>query len=65
MIRALVELGGARTGLTVPLVRDGTVLGILAVFRQDRQTLRGKTDRLPAQFRDPGDDRDGKRAPAA
>ena len=35
MIRALVDLGGARTGLTVPLVRDGTVLGILAVFRQD------------------------------
>ena len=35
MIRALVELGGARTGLTVPLVRDGIVLGILAVFRQD------------------------------
>ena len=35
MIRALVELGGARTGLTVPLVRDGVVLGILAVFRQD------------------------------
>ena len=35
MIRALVELGGARTGLTVPLVRDGVVLGILAVFRQE------------------------------
>ena len=35
MIRALVELGGARTGLTVPLVKDGIVLGILAVFRQD------------------------------
>jgi signal transduction histidine kinase/GAF domain-containing protein/FixJ family two-component response regulator/HPt (histidine-containing phosphotransfer) domain-containing protein len=35
MIRALVDLGGARTGLTVPLVRDGVVLGILAVFRQD------------------------------
>src|SRR3954452_17999636 len=35
LIRALVELGGAHTGLTVPLVRDGAVLGILAVFRQD------------------------------
>src|SRR5215207_6637562 len=35
LIRALVELGGARTGLTVPLVRDNEVLGILAVYRQE------------------------------
>jgi PAS domain S-box-containing protein len=35
LIRALVELGGAFTGLTVPLVRDDVVLGILAVYRQE------------------------------
>jgi PAS domain S-box-containing protein len=35
LIRVLVDRGGARTGLTVPLVRDDIVLGILAVFRQE------------------------------
>ncbi|MGD9614535.1 MAG: PAS-domain containing protein [Alphaproteobacteria bacterium] len=35
VIRALIELGGARTSLTVPLVRDEAVLGILTVYRQE------------------------------
>ena len=35
LIRALVEFGGACTGLTVPLVRDQVVLGILTVYRQE------------------------------
>lgn len=33
--RAVVELGGARTSLTVPLVRDETVLGILTIYRRE------------------------------
>jgi signal transduction histidine kinase/CheY-like chemotaxis protein/HPt (histidine-containing phosphotransfer) domain-containing protein len=35
IIRALVDLGGARTGVTVPLVREDDVLGILTVCRQE------------------------------
>jgi PAS domain S-box-containing protein len=34
MTRASVELGGARTSLVVPLVKDDAVLGILTVYRQ-------------------------------
>jgi signal transduction histidine kinase len=33
--RALVELGGARTTLNVALRKDETVLGMIAVYRQD------------------------------
>ena len=35
IIRALVDLGGARTGVTIPLVRDDAVLGILTVCRKE------------------------------
>jgi PAS domain S-box-containing protein len=42
LMRALVELGGARTGLTVPLVRDDVVLGILAVLRREVRPFAGK-----------------------
>ena len=33
--RALVDLGGARTALQVPLVRSDTVLGVITVYRQE------------------------------
>jgi signal transduction histidine kinase/HAMP domain-containing protein len=33
--RAVVDLGGARTVLTVPLAKSDRVLGVLTVFRQD------------------------------
>src|SRR5262249_6535772 len=33
--RAIVDLGGARTALTVPLLRDGTVLGGIVIARQE------------------------------
>jgi GAF domain-containing protein len=33
--RALVDLGGARTALQVPLVRDEVVLGVITVYRQE------------------------------
>src|SRR5262249_14141595 len=34
-IRALVELGGARTILGVPLLKDGAVLGYISIYRQE------------------------------
>ncbi len=33
--RALVELGGARTALHVPLCKDDTVLGVITIYRQE------------------------------
>jgi PAS domain S-box-containing protein len=33
--RALVELGGARTALQVPLCRDNAVLGVMTIYRQE------------------------------
>ena len=65
LIRALVELGGARTGLTVPLVRDERGARDPGCFSPGGQTVFGQADRFPAEFRDAGDDRDGKCAPAA
>src|SRR5271169_2564053 len=35
LTRAMVDLGGARTTLTVPLARDDEVLGVLGFFRQE------------------------------
>jgi PAS domain S-box-containing protein len=33
--RALVELGGARTALQVPLFKDDSVLGVMTIYRQE------------------------------
>src|SRR5262249_54279086 len=33
--RATVDLGGARTGLAVPFVKDDAVLGIFVIYRQE------------------------------
>jgi GAF domain-containing protein len=33
--RALVDLGGARTALQVPLARDDLILGVITVYRQE------------------------------
>jgi two-component system NtrC family sensor kinase len=41
-IRAMVNLGGIRSSVAVPLCKDGTVLGVMSVFRQE---VRPFTDR--------------------
>lgn len=42
LIRALVELGGARSAITIPLVREDAVLGILTVCRQEIRAFSDK-----------------------
>jgi GAF domain-containing protein len=34
-VRAMVDLGGMRTGVVVPLCKDETALGVISVFRQE------------------------------
>ena len=48
--RAMVELGGIRTILSVPLCKDDTLLGIIAVFRQDVRAFSGKQIELLENF---------------
>jgi GAF domain-containing protein len=48
--RALVDLGGARSLLAVPLVKDGRVVGNVMIFRQEPQRFSDKQITLLKQF---------------
>ena len=57
---ALVELGGARTLLGVPLRKDGALLGAITVYSPGSPTVLRQADRAVAEFRRAGGDRDGE-----
>ena len=48
--RAMVELGGIRTILSVPLCKDDTVLGLITVFRQEVRAFSEKQVALLENF---------------
>jgi len=59
--RALVDLGGARTALQAPLVRDDVVLGVITVYRQEVRPF-SESNRVAPELRGASGNRDRERA---
>ena len=53
----LAELGGARTLLLVPMLKEDNLVGVIAIFRQDRSSLHRQADRSGDELRQSGRDR--------
>jgi len=49
-MRAIVDLGGARTALLVPLVKDGVTVGFFSIYRQEVRTFSDKQIALLENF---------------
>src|SRR6516162_3203207 len=60
--RAVVDLGGARTGLLVPLQKDGRFLGAFRIYRDEVRPFHRQADRSATKFRPAGGHSDGERA---
>ena len=48
--RATVDLGGARTTLTMPLLKDGVLLGAISIYRQEVRAFSNKQIALLENF---------------
>ena len=48
--RATVDLGGARTTLNVPLLKDGALLGVISIYRQEVRAFSAKQTTLLESF---------------
>ena len=60
--RILVDLAGARTALWMSLRKEGTLLGVFTIYRQEVRPFSEKEIALPGKLRRAGSDRPGEYA---
>ena len=61
---AFLELGGARTILAVPMLKEDEVVGVILIYRQEVQPFTDKQIALVTELRRPGGHRHRERAAA-
>ena len=61
-IVALSNIGGARTFVVVPMLKDAKLIGIIGVYRQEVRPFSDRQIELLIQFRQAGGDRDREHA---